>query len=162
MGLYDNLHEIEITKDNAPMKSCSLVMLKAATLTLFCCSTGLANEITDAQLKQFKDICDARLLPEEKISLWIYTGTTISVEEQNCMSRMAFKETRNIQNKNYFGKNQGDKQFRDLPINSLPIEVVGDVRLESITTENFQVTADSIMNELPIQTLRLPGYRSIK
>jgi len=120
------------------------------------------NDITDDRLEEFERICDARLLPEEKLSLWLHTGSTTSPEETECMNRMTLKEMRILENKNYFERRVSDENFRTSASISQPSSSsIGSI-FESTEKMGEKTAEDRAQNKIPINTLRLPGYRSIK
>lgn len=132
------------------------------TLALLGASPAYCDEITSDRLEEFDQICDARLLPEEKISLWLYTGSTTSPEETECMKGMVFKEMVILENKNYFEQKTSDEDFRTSAtfpqFNSSGIRSI----VESTEKVDEKTAEDRAQNKIPINTLRLPGYRSIK
>ena len=153
-------HELEYKKSGL-----LLMLLRKAnyvvTAALLGASPAFCDEIISEQLENFAEICDARLLPEERISLWLSTGSTIAIEEQDCMSRMAAKETIDTQNRYYFDQKQDDLQFRVLSIDPLSIHSTINSESDSAITEKIQIKSDRVRNELPIDTLTSPDYRSI-
>lgn len=120
-----------------------------------------AQEISQ-RVERFAEICDANLRPEEKLSLWLYTGSTTSTEESKCMKRMAVEEIREIQNKNYLEENQGDKEFRELQTDLISEDAVANIKSISSASQRIRTTSHERLEELPVSTLRLPGYRSVK
>ena len=132
------------------------------TAALLGTSPALCDEITSNQLEKFEPMCDAQLLPEEKLALWLYTGSTTSPEEVECAKRMALKEMRALENKNYFEQNTSDERFRTSDSFS-QFSSSGVSSIVKSTEKVDEKTADKrAQNNLPITTLRLPGYRSIK
>lgn len=132
------------------------------TAALLGASAAPCDEITSDQLEKFEQVCNAQLLPEEKLSLWLYTGSTISPEETECVSRMILKEMRILENKNYFEQQTSDENFRT----SASISQHSSSSISSIVESAEQMeeksAQDRAQNEVPISTLRLPGYRSLK
>lgn len=129
---------------------------------VFIADPTISSEITGNQLEKFEQVCNARLLPEEKFSLWLYTGSTTSPEETECMNRMILKETRILENKNYFELQTSDKDFRSSASISQPSSSSISSIVESTEQMDEKTAENRAQNKMPISTLRLPGYRSIK
>ena len=132
------------------------------TAALLGSSPAPCDEITRDQLEKFERVCNARLLPEEKLSLWLYTGSTTSPEETECVNRMALREMRILENKNYFEQQTSDQDFRISDSIPQPSSSSISSIVESTEQMDEKTAENRAQNNMPISTLRLPGYRSIK
>lgn len=132
------------------------------TAALLATSPALCDELTSDQLERFRSICNVQLPPDEKLSLWLYTGSTTSPEETECMIRMASREMRILENKNYFEQQTSDEHFRTSASISQPSSSSISSIVESTEQMEEKRAQDRAQNEVPITTLRLPGYRSLK
>lgn len=132
------------------------------TAALLGASAAPCDEITSDQLEKFERVCNAQLLPEEKLSLWLYTGSTTSPEETECVNRMALREMRILENKNYFEQQTSDQDFRISGSIPQPSSSSVSSIVESTEQMDEKTAENRAQNNMPISTLRLPGYRSIK
>jgi len=129
---------------------------------VFYVNPALGAERATDFLEHFADVCDARLLPEQKIALWIYTGSTTSTEETKCMTQLALREMRRRQNEIYLEQRSSDASFRELALSLSSDERASYADLGNIGKQMSAATNNQAQSNLPIETLTAPGYQSLK
>lgn len=119
-------------------------------------------EIPSETIDHIKQSCSEQLLPEEKLTLWIFTGSTSSSLERRCYAQLMHREVKSLQDSAYFERQLFDSSFRTL-------KSPHDIDEGTIATLNSSKVASEVsilsgQNEtpVPITTLNRTGYRSIR
>jgi len=119
-------------------------------------------ELNQEQLEKASQVCDSRLGPDERVSLWLTTGSTQSATEIECAARITAEQLRQHRDKQYFIQQVGDNQYRHISENSPRKNPITKYSFDQSTAKQSsrKSNIDATKNALP--TLRKEGYKSIK